>query len=68
MIFHIRIKVGIQSITLPMLSTGFGLSSAYLYLIIAGENVPFWVYIMVFGLLAYGIYTTYKKIKDNKQI
>jgi hypothetical protein len=54
-----------KSLTLPVLSTGFFMSSAYLYLMIAGENVPVWVYVLIIGLLVYGIYTTFKKISTK---
>ena len=36
-----------KSIVLPALLAGFFFISAYLYLIIAGKNVPFWVYSFV---------------------
>ncbi|MDR9367381.1 MAG: hypothetical protein RI575_18755, partial [Balneolaceae bacterium] len=35
------------SIVLPILSASFFFVSAYLYLMIAGENVPLWVYLIV---------------------
>lgn len=54
------------SIVLPVLSTSFFFVSAYLYLIIAGENVPFWVYVVVVIMLVYGGWATYRKI--NSQI
>jgi ABC-type Co2+ transport system permease subunit len=60
----IRNKRKDKAITLPVISTGFFLSSAYLYLMVAGENVPLWVYVLIIGLLGYGIYSTFKKIKS----
>lgn len=64
----IRNKKKGKPITLPVISTGFFLSSAYLYLMVAGENVPIWVYILILGLLGYGIYSTFMKIKyTNKE-
>ncbi len=36
--------------------------SAYIYLIFAGENVPWWVYGAVVLLLVGGAYSTYKKV------
>jgi len=64
----IRNKKKDKSITLPVFSTGFFLSSAYLYLMIAGENVPAWVYGLIIGLLGYGIYSTYTKIQKKKPV
>lgn len=61
----IRNKKQEKPVTLPVLSTGFFLSSAYLYLLVAGENVPLWVYAVVVGLLGYGIYSTFKKITEK---
>lgn len=61
----IRNKKQEKPVTLPVLSTGFFLSSAYLYLLVAGENVPVWVYAVVVGLLGYGIYSTFKKITEK---
>ncbi len=52
-----------KSIVLPVLLTGFFFISAYLYLIIAGKNIPAWVYVFIGLLVAYGIYSTVKKIK-----
>lgn len=57
-----------KSIVLPILSTGFFLSSAYIYLMIAGENVPIWVYILIISLLGYGIYSTFKKVNNKKEL
>ena len=47
------------------LLTGFFFISAYLYLIIAGRNIPIWVYFLIALLIGYGIYTTLKKIKTT---
>ena len=52
-----------QSIVLPVMSASFFFVSAYLYLIIAGENVPLWVYGVVVGMLVYGGWSTLRKVK-----
>lgn len=54
-----------KSIVIPALSSTFFFISAYLYLIIAGENVPWWVYGIVVLMIAYGAWSTYKKIKHR---
>lgn len=54
-----------KSITLPVISASFCFVSAYLYLMIAGENVPWWVYGIVIALLVYGGYSTYNKVKKQ---
>lgn len=52
-----------RSAALPALSAGFFFVSAYLYLLIAGRNIPLWVYFFLAGLLAFGSYTTYNKVQ-----
>ncbi len=37
--------------------------SAYIYLIFAGKNVPFWVYGAVVLLVVGGAYSTLKKVR-----
>jgi len=53
------------SIVLPALSTTFFFISAYLYLIIAGKNVPWWVYGVVVMLVVGGGYSTIQKIRKR---
>lgn len=54
-----------KSIILPALSALFFFISAYLYLIIAGHNVPWWVYGIVIVMVSYGAYTTYHKVRKK---
>lgn len=54
-----------KSIIFPTLSAGFFFVSAYLYLIIAGRNVPVWVYLFIVVLVIGGGVSTYKKIQDK---
>lgn len=54
-----------KSIVLPALSAGFFFVSAYLYLIIAGRNVPFWVYLFIIALVVGGGVSTYNKIQSK---
>ncbi|MEE9431539.1 MAG: hypothetical protein V3V16_10890 [Melioribacteraceae bacterium] len=54
-----------KSILLPMISSGFFFISAYLYLIIAGKNVPIWVYSFIVLLVVFGGFTTIKKVKGQ---
>jgi prepilin signal peptidase PulO-like enzyme (type II secretory pathway) len=49
----------------PLLLTGMFFISAYVYLIIAGKNIPLWVYIFIGVMVLYGVYSTYKKIKSK---
>lgn len=52
-----------RSIVLPSISAVFFFISAYLYLLVAGKNVPFWVYGVVVLLIAAGAYSTVGKIR-----
>lgn len=54
-----------KSFVLPVMLTGFFFISAYLYLLISGRNIPVWVYIFIGIMIAYGVYSTVKKIKDK---
>jgi hypothetical protein len=54
-----------RSPVIPVLCASFCFVSAYLYLLIAGRNIPSWVYVFVAGMVAYGIYSTAKKIKTK---
>ncbi len=61
-----------KSVILPTAAALFFFVSAYIYLIFAGKNVPFWVYSIVILLLAFGAYSTVKKVrvrvKDVKDV
>jgi len=54
-----------KSIVLPALSATCCFISAYVYLIIAGQNVPWWVYAIVVLMVFYGAWTTYKNIRNK---
>jgi hypothetical protein len=54
-----------KPVVLPVLSTGFFFLSAYLYLIVVGRNIPWWVYGLIAALVAYGVYATWQKIKKG---
>lgn len=54
-----------KSIILPAVSAIFFFISSYLYLIIAGENVPWWVYGVVAVLVSVGAYSTVLKIRKR---
>ena len=54
-----------KSVIVPALCTGFFFISSYLYLIIAGENVPWWVYLIIIMLVGGGGYSAISKIKTK---
>jgi O-antigen/teichoic acid export membrane protein len=49
---------------LPTLSAGFFFISAYLYLAVAGRNIPVWVWVMLAVLVVYGAVST---IRDTRR-
>lgn len=59
-----RAKKG-KSIVIPALSTGLCFISSYLYLVVAGKNIPGWVYGLIVLMVVYGVYTSIKKIKGK---
>ncbi len=54
-----------KSFVLPLMLTGLCFVSAYVYLIIAGKNIPVWVYIFIAVLVLYGVFSTIKKIRSQ---
>ena len=54
-----------KSIVLPALSAAFFFISAYLYLIVAGKNIPVWVYVFIAAMVLFGVYSTVKKIREQ---
>ncbi len=54
-----------KSIVFPALMATFFFISAYLYLIIAGRNVPIWVYAVVVAMVVAGAYSTINKVKGR---
>ena len=54
-----------KSIVLPALAAMFFFISAYIYLIFAGKNVPWWVYGIVVLLVVIGAYSTIKKVRKQ---
>lgn len=52
-----------RSIVIPVLAASFFFISAYLYLLIVGHNIPAWVYIVIVAMIAFGLYSTIKKIR-----
>ena len=54
-----------RPLVLPLLSTMFFFVSAYLYLLIAGRNIPLWVYGFVAAMIGIGVYTTVQKVRQQ---
>jgi len=54
-----------RSIVAPVLSASFFFVSAYLYLIVVGRDIPLWVYFFVAAMVAFGIFSTLRKIRGQ---
>jgi hypothetical protein len=54
-----------KSIVLPALSAIGCFISAYVYLIIVGKNVPWWVYGIVILMVLYGAWSTFISIRKK---
>ncbi|AYL95222.1 hypothetical protein [Mucilaginibacter celer] len=52
-----------KAIRVPLLLAAVSFSTPYLYLIIAGSNIPVWVYIFIALMFTYGGYSIWKKVK-----
>lgn len=51
-----------RPIPLPVISASFWFVSAYLYLLVAGHGIPPWVYAFIAVVIAFGAYSTVRKI------
>jgi steroid 5-alpha reductase family enzyme len=52
-----------RSIVVPVLCAGFCFVSAYLYLAIAGRNIPVWVWGFLALLIIYGAWSTIRDVR-----
>lgn len=54
-----------KSPIIPILLMSFFFISSYLYLLIAGHNIPIWVYAFIGLMIGYGVYSTFRKIRTQ---
>lgn len=52
-----------KPVVAPVLCASFCFVSAYLYLIVAGKNIPVWVYVFIAAMVVFGIYSTVRRIR-----
>lgn len=57
-----------KSILIPILFAAVSFSLPYVYLIIAGRNIPVWVYVFICLMFIYGGFTIWKKIAAKPSI
>jgi hypothetical protein len=58
-----RARAG-RSTVVPTMCAGFCFVSAYLYLAVAGENIPLWVWLFLAVLVIYGAWST---VRDTRR-
>lgn len=54
-------------IAVPILCAGFCFVSAYLYLALVGHDIPLWVWAALASLIAYGAFSTVRKVRKKSQ-
>jgi len=54
-----------KPIAIPLLLTGIFFISAYLYLVIVGNNIPVWVYLVIIAMTVFGVLTVVKKVRRS---
>ena len=52
-----------RSPVVPTLCASFCFISAYLYLLVAGKNIPAWVYLFLAAMVVFGAYSALKKVR-----
>ena len=54
-----------KPVALPILATGLCVLSSYIYLFVAGENLPVWVYVLAASLLGYSLYSAIETMRSR---
>ncbi len=52
-----------KPIFIPLMMSGIFFISAYLYLIVVGKNIPYWVYAFIALMIIVGLVGTIKKLR-----
>lgn len=59
----IRNRRNRRPIHIPLLSGTIASASAYLYVIVVGDNIPVWIYALVISTLAYALWWLVRKAR-----
>ena len=54
-----------RSILLPTMCASFCFLSAYIYLAVAGKNIPSWVWAFIGGIILFGVFSAVRQIKKK---
>ena len=57
-----------KSIVLPTLAASFCFTSAYVYLLMVGRNIPAWVYLVIGAMVGLGGYSAVRKIRARTRL
>ncbi|MGP1283947.1 MAG: hypothetical protein ACTS1X_13315 [Parasphingopyxis sp.] len=53
-----------ETIAFQIIIAGFLAMSAYIYLIVAGRNLAWWVYAIIAALVIYSVYSLIRKVRE----
>ena len=51
-----------------VLCAGVCFTIPYVYIMIVGRNIPFWVYILIGLIFTYGAYSIWKKVTEKQEL
>ena len=54
-----------RPIALPAMCASFCFVSAYLYLAVAGKNIPSWIWVFIGGMVLFGVFSTIRQVKTR---
>lgn len=55
-----------ESTLVPAGVTGMLFIAAYLYVLVAGRNLPMWVYVFMAAMLTLGVVSTWRQLKKGR--
>lgn len=60
-----------KSILIPSIMAGFYYLSTYIYLVVEGDNIPYWVYVIMVIFVVYGVisvgWSVRRKLKNVRK-
>ncbi len=59
----VRSARGGRPLAMPAACASFSFFSSYLYILMMGENMPVWVYVLIGVMVVYGIGATFLKVR-----
>lgn len=56
-----------QPVVIPVVIAAFCVTGTYIYLFLAGQNIPFWVYGVAVGMIGFSGYNIHKKVSAKPE-